>query len=247
MRSIKADHNRLVALVTILGFVAMQAGCVTARTEPDPAYAPALPLAPVSAALNNGAIYQAGIGISLYEDSKARHVGDTLTIVLTESTNASKNATTATKKENAIDLQSPTLLGTTPQFNLAGGKLGRLVPLQSTTNNTLAVNANTSQDFSGSGSSSQSNSLTGNIAVTVAKVLSNGNLEVRGEKIIAINEGDEYVRLSGIVRPQDILPDNTVLSTNIANARITYGGHGAVADSSSHGWLSRFFLKLWPF
>ena len=234
-------------LFSAVGMALLSSGCVTSRTQPDPAYAPTPPPAPAPGALNNGAIYQAGFGIALYEDIRARHVGDTLTIMLAESTSASKNASTDTKKENAIDLQNPTLFGTTPQFNLAGGKLGRMVPLQSTTNNTMAVNVNTKQDFTGSGSSSQSNSLTGNITVTVSEVLSNGNLVVRGEKIIAINEGDEYVRLSGIIRPQDIRPDNTVLSTSIANAQITYGGSGAVADSGSHGWLSRFFLKVWPF
>lgn len=222
-------------------------GCVSTHTKPDPAYATTRPAAPVPAALNNGAIYQAGFAVSLFEDTKARHVGDILTIVLSESTNASKKASTATKKENAIDLNDPTLLGSSVQFSMPGGTLGRAIPLSKTSRNNLDVSANTKQDFTGNGSSSQSNSLTGNITVTVAEVLSNGNLVVRGEKIMALNEGDEFVRITGLIRPQDIRPDNTVLSTSIANAQISYGGNGAVADSSSHGWLSRFFLKVWPF
>jgi len=244
MRESAKRFGRIGAVGTVL---ALLAGCLSTHTQPDPAYAATRPAAPVPTALNNGAIYQAGFAVSLFEDTKARRVGDILTIVLSESTNASKKASTATKKDNAIDLQNPTLFGSSPQFNLAGGKLGRAVPLASTTQNNLGVSANTTQDFTGTGSSSQSNSLTGNITVTVAEVLSNGNLMVRGEKIMALNEGDEFVRITGMIRPQDIRPDNTVLSTSIANAQISYGGNGAVADSSSHGWLSRFFLKVWPF
>lgn len=247
MRNINRKKGRLYTLALMLAVFALQAGCMSSKTRPDPDYAPVRPPVPAPAALNNGAIYQAGFGISLYEDIKARRVGDILTIVLAESTNASKKASTATKKENDIDLNDPTLLGSSVQYNLAGGKLGRAMPLSKTRQNNLDVSASTKQDFTGNGSSSQSNSLTGNISVTVTEVLSNGNVMVRGEKILALNEGDEYVRLSGIVRQQDIRPDNTVLSTSIANAQITYGGSGAVADSSSHGWLSRFFLKVWPF
>jgi flagellar L-ring protein precursor FlgH len=176
-------------------------------------------------------------------------VGDVLTIVLVENTNATKEATTATKKENDIALENPVLLGSAVQFNIAGSNDAgrRLVPLQSTTGNTLDVTANSAQEFSGTGSSKQSNSLKGAITVTVSEVLPNGNLVVRGEKIVAINEGDEFVRVSGIVRPQDIRPDNSVYSTKVADARISYGGSGTVADANSHGWLSRFFMKWWPF
>jgi flagellar L-ring protein precursor FlgH len=227
--------------------ITLLAGCVSSHTQPDPAYAATRPAAPVPTALNNGAIYQSGFAVSLFEDTKARHVGDILTVTLAESTNASKKASTATKKENAIDLKDPTLLGTTARFSMPGGTLSRAIPLAKMDHDNLQVSANTKQDFTGNGSSSQSNSLTGNITVTVAEVLSNGNLIIRGEKIMALNEGDEFVRITGMIRPQDIRPDNTVLSTSIANAQISYGGNGAVADSSSHGWLSRFFLKVWPF
>jgi flagellar L-ring protein precursor FlgH len=238
--------KRVTASLTIVTVLLLTA-CAPSRTQPDPNYAPARPPAPTPAALNNGAIYQVGFGISLYEDIKARRVGDILTVVLIENTNASKKASTATKKENAIDLKDPTMFGSAIQYSMPGGTLGRALPLSKTNHNSLEVSADTKQDFTGSGTSSQSNSLTGNISVTVTEVLSNGNVMVRGEKILALNEGDEFVRLSGVVRQQDIRPDNTVLSSSIANAQITYGGSGAVADSSSHGWLSRFFLKVWPF
>jgi flagellar L-ring protein FlgH len=221
-------------------------GCASHGTRPDPAYAPPRPAEPKPAVLNNGAIYQEGFGLRLFEDIRARQVGDLLTIHLLESTNASKQATTSTKKENDVQLDNPTLLGAAGSVRI-GGSLGKPFPTQSGAVSNLEVTANTQQEFSGAGSSSQSNSLKGSITVMVSEVLPNGNLIVRGEKIIALNEGDEFVRLSGIVRAQDIRPDNSVLSTQVANARISYGGNGALADANSHGWLSRFFLKLWPF
>jgi flagellar L-ring protein precursor FlgH len=102
--------------------------------------------------------------------------------------------------------------------------------------------------FDGNGSSSQSNQLTGQITVTVAQRLSNGNLMVRGEKWLTINQGQELVRIAGIVRPQDIGQDNTVPSTRVADARISYTGRGTLADANTRGWLSRFFNSKWmPF
>lgn len=229
-----ASGRPLLALLLLVAVFA--AGCATTRTEPDPAYAPVRPLEQRSAGGGSpGSLYQPGAGLRLFEDVRARQVGDILTIVLVEATAASKQATTSTKKENEVTLANPTLLGSAVGMHRHGKDY------------TLGVGVDTAQEFSGSGASTQRNSLSGRITVTVTEVLPNGNLVVRGEKIIAINEGDEYVRLSGIVRPQDIQPDNTVPSTLVADARITYGGSGAVADSNAHGWLSRFFLKWWPF
>lgn len=237
---------RPTAKIFSAGLATMLVGCMTTPTKPDPAYAAARPAAPPPATLNHGAIYQDGFAVSLFEDARARRVGDVLTVVLTESTMASKEAKTATAKENQVALMNPTLFGSAAKASVHGTYAGWL-PLQSKTGNTWEMNTDTSQKFDGSGSSSQSNSLSGKITVTVADVLANGNLVVRGEKILALNDGDEFVRLSGIIRPQDIRPGNTVLSTSIANAQITYGGNGALADANSQGWLSRFFLKFWPF
>lgn len=220
-------------------------GCATG-TKPDPAYAHVRAAEPKPVELNNGSIYQAGHAVSLFEDLKARRVGDVLTVVLVENTSASKQASTNTSKTNEIDLQNPTLLGSAGKVSL-GKSIRGVFPLVDRNNNNFQVNADTSQEFTGTGGSSQSNKLSGNITVSVVEVLPNGYLVVRGEKILALNEGDEYVRLSGIIRPHDVRPDNTVLSTQVANAQIAYAGNGALADANSHGWLSRFFLKLWPF
>ncbi|ALP54749.1 hypothetical protein Tel_05460 [Candidatus Tenderia electrophaga] len=189
-----------------------------------------------------GAIFQAGYGISLYEDMRARRVGDVITIVLTERTNASKQASTSTSKDTSIEVENPTLFGRELRFDLPR-------PFNSSKQNaTLATSVDSSNAFDGEGDSAQSNSLTGNITVTVAEVLPNGNLIVQGQKRVTINQGDEVVRFSGIVRPQDISPDNTVVSTKVANARIAYVGEGMLADANSQGWLGRFFnSKWWPF
>ncbi|GAB4290838.1 MAG: flagellar basal body L-ring protein FlgH [Thiohalomonadaceae bacterium] len=221
-------------LLAIIASVTVLSGCATIDPPArNPAYAPTMPVAPVSAQDNNGAIYQSVNGLALFEDVRAHRVGDILTVQLVEKTNASKKAATSTSKEQDISL------GVTDVF---GG------PVSVNGRNPLSASVSGSRDFSGDGASSQSNTLTGNISVTIAEVLPNGNMIVRGEKVLTINQGDEFIRIAGIVRPVDVSPDNTVLSTKIANAEITYGGRGTLADSNSKGWLARFFdSPLWPF
>jgi flagellar L-ring protein precursor FlgH len=211
--------------------------------ERDPAYAAVRPVALPPVQSNNGSIYQAGYDVRLFEDSRARRVGDLLTINLVESTNASKQAATSVSKSTDTSVANPTILGTTPQFNTPG-----ILPLASNRSNNLGFGLESSNEFEGDGASSQSNTLSGSITVTVAEVLPNGYLVIRGEKVTSLNQGHEYVRLSGIVRPVDIRPDNTVPSTQVADAQITYTGSGAVADSNKIGWLARFFVSaLFPF
>jgi flagellar L-ring protein FlgH len=187
------------------------------------------PVAPAS----NGAIYQVGRDVALFENPVARHVGDIVTIVLNESTAAKKSATTNTAKTTTDTLPGMTLLGAAA--TLHG------VPL-------LSNNINDATKFAGAGDSAQSNSLTGYITATVTRVLPNGNLYVIGEKLIGINQGSEYVRISGVVRPIDLAPDNSIPSLKVGAARISYGGRGALADANAQGWLSRFFNSPWtPF
>lgn len=181
----------------------------------------------------NGAIYQVGRDVALFENPIARHVGDIVTIVLNESTAAKKSATTTTAKTTNDVLPGMTLLGAAATIH------GTPV---------LSNNINDVAKFNGAGDSAQSNSLTGYITATVVRVLPNGNLFVKGEKWIGINQGSEYVRLSGVVRPIDLAPDNTVPSLKVGAARISYGGKGALADANAQGWLSRFFNSPWtPF
>jgi len=191
----------------------------------------------------DGSIYQAARDVRLFEDVKARRIGDILTVVLREKTSASKSAKTSADKDQDVTIASPIFFGATPQFNLPG-----LIPLDKNHNNTLAQSLSAKRAFKGEGDSSQSNSLNGEITVTIADVLPNGNLVVRGEKWLTLNQGEEFIQISGIVRPQDVGTDNRVLSTLLGDARITYSGKGFLHDSNSMGWLARFFNHpLWPF
>ncbi|WP_447788883.1 MULTISPECIES: flagellar basal body L-ring protein FlgH [Pseudomonas] len=230
--------NRFVSVLALSGAVVL-AGCVAPPPKPnDPYYAPVLPRTPLPAAANNGSIYQAGFEQNLYSDRKAFRVGDIITITLNERTQASKNA------NSQIDKNSETSVGLTSLF---GSSLTTNNPIGG---NDLSLNAGYSADRAtkGDSKSGQSNSLTGSITVTVADVLPNGIIAVRGEKWLTLNTGDELVRIAGLVRADDIATDNTVSSTRVADARITYSGTGAFADASQPGWFDRFFLSpMFPF
>jgi flagellar L-ring protein FlgH len=213
------------------GAVLALSGCVSKPSEPD--YSATWPEAVPTAAQANGAIYQAGHDVALFENPVARRVGDTLTIRLSERTNASKSSTTSTSKSTNIDMAGPTIAGR---------------PVTAHGTEILSASVENSSEFDGEGASTQSNRLEGDITVTVAQRLSNGNLLVRGQKWITINQGQEFVRIQGIVRPIDIDPDNSISSLRVADAMIAYGGKGAIANANSPGLLARFFnLPFLPF
>jgi len=209
-------------------------GCTVARdAKPgDPSYAPVSAPAMLAPPPSDGAIYRNGSGMSLFEDKRARRIGDVITITLAESTTSSKKADTAIKKDDKIDIDAGIVLGAQP-------KLGGL---------NMSTSVNPQRDFSGAASADQSNKLTGTISVMVSDVLPNGLLEVRGEKWMTLNRGEEFIRIRGYVRPEDVLPDNTISSTKVADVRIAYSGSGELAQSNRQGWLSRFFSsEFWPF
>ena len=239
----QADTMKKMHFAAVLLMLAfMLSGCNTAPKR-DPEYAPVRPVPPAPLPEANGAIFRAGYETSWFENLRARRAGDMLTIKLTERMTANKAAKTDVAKDNTTAISNPTILGSTPQFNTPG-----FIPLASNQDNTLGFGLESSNKFAGKGSSEQSNLLQGDITVTVTEVLANGYLMVRGEKRIGINQGNEYIRLSGIVRPIDIDADNTVLSTRLADPTIVYVGDGAVADSNVVGWLARFFVSsLFPF
>jgi flagellar L-ring protein precursor FlgH len=209
-------------------------GCVVGPDPKpgDPAYAPVSAPALLPPPANPGGIYQTNTGVSLFEDKRAHRVGDVITIVLSESTTSSKKADTAIKKDDAISIDAGVVLGSVPR---AGGV-------------NMATSVNPTRDFSGAASADQSNKLVGTITVMVSDVLPNGLLEVRGEKWMTLNRGEEFIRLRGYARPEDVLPDNTISSTKIADVRISYSGNGELAESNKQGWASQFFSsKWWPF
>jgi len=192
---------------------------------------PVTPYTPPAAAA--GTIYNPAGSFDLFMDLRARAVGDILTIMLVERTDASKESSTSTAKGSSVDTGLTTLAG---RPITSGG-----LPLF---NNELSSDTT----FDGQADSSQSNRLDGSITVTVAERLPNGNLLVRGEKLITINQGEEFIRLEGVIRPVDIGPQNTVSSTKVADATITYSGRGNLAATNRPGWFARFFNSPWfPF
>jgi flagellar L-ring protein FlgH len=238
-KSIGSRMQLVWCVIACLGLGA----CQSTALRPDPAYAASRPSSVPMPAIQQGAIYRVGWDMRLFEDQRPRRVGDLLTIQLTEATDASKSVSSSTSKSSSLSMTNPTLLGSTPLFSLP-----RFAPLANTLENTLELNQSTERDFDGEGDSQQSNSLSGLITVTIAEVLPNGHFVIRGEKLINLSQGQEHVRISGVVRPQDISGDNVVESTRIANVGISYGGEGAIADSSSMGWLTRFFSSaIMPF
>lgn len=209
-------------------------GCATSQKPvSDPDYAPVRAVSSQPLPVHTGSIFRTGYEIALFEDTKARQVGDILTVTLQENTNASKKASTNTTKESDATLGGVTFMGKGVTNN------GR---------NMLDFGLAADRSFKGEGDSSQSNSLNGKITVTVSEVLPNGNLMIRGEKLLTLNQGVEHIRISGIIRTDDISPDNTIHSSKIANAKIIYGGEGVIAETNSKGWLQRVFdSSFWPF
>jgi flagellar L-ring protein precursor FlgH len=216
----------------VLAASLLLSACMTSRDAMDDFPDQPFP-EPVLEQANNGAIYQPGTQVALFENATARRVGDIVTIRLVESTNASKSSSTTTQKSTSISLPGPTIAG-------------RPVTVNGTP--ILETSVENENSFDGSGDSAQSNQLTGDITVAVVKRLSNGNLVVRGQKWIGINQGREFIRIEGVIRPIDVQPDNSIESTKVANASISYGGKGPVANAAAPGLLARFFNSKWmPF
>ena len=216
--------KRLLLLASFL----TAGGCALPGVE-QPRWQPPPVAAPVYAEPESGTIYSAGTEIRLFEDRKSSRVGDILTVLLSENTNASKNSQTSTGKSTESTLINPTVFGT---------------PLTKDGVSLFQGELSGDSNFDGRGSSSQSNSLAGDITVTVVERLPNGNLVIAGEKWVTLNQGQEFIRLSGVVRPDDIAPDNTLLSTRIANAQITYSSKGVLAAANKMGLISRFFNSV---
>lgn len=189
-------------------------------------YAPVYHEAQPSAARATGSIFHEDTRGLFVNDRRARAVGDVLTVQFVERFQASKSQTTTSGRNSSFEMQLPSILpgGITPD----------------------ALRHSTRQSFSGRGGATQSNSLTGRLSVSVARVLPNGHLEVIGQKRLVLNNGAEYVRLTGVVRPEDIGPDNVVPSDRLAHADIRYIGAGDVADTGRQGWLSRALAVVNP-
>jgi flagellar L-ring protein precursor FlgH len=215
----------ITAIVSLTGCESTAVKPVTAN---DPYYAPAVPTMTRDEIVEDGSLFNKAMANSLYSDVKARRVGDIITVRLSENTNASKSAGTTTSKESTVDIN--------PIIGLGGNviNIGK---------DSIQLGVDSSSDFSGDAQANQSNSLTGNISVTVVEVLPNQNLIIRGEKWLTLNNGDEYIRLTGVIRAADISPSNQIQSTKIAS--IQYSAKGSFSQSQEKGWLTKFFSSTW--
>lgn len=214
-------------LVTLLGL----SGCVT--TTPQTSVHQPMSVRPASRPENlagNGSIFQAAASRPLFEDRRARYVGDTLIVSIVENTSASTKSNGKAERAGSVTAGVTALSGV-PNLGLKG----------------LNVGGNQTNTFDGKGESAASNLFSGTMTVTVIEVLANGNLLVSGEKQVSIGPGNEYVRLSGVVNPYTITAANTVNSSQIADARVEYKSSGYIADAQNMGWLARFFLNVLPF
>ncbi len=219
-----------IALVVVAFLIS---GCSNMGKLSDPEYEAMIPEMPEEKSNYDGGLFYASTNLYIFEDIKATRIGDLLTVILSEETNASKDYSLEADKDSSIDLPNPTIFGK-GDYTVNGYEV-------------LSSNATASRSVEGEGELTQENSLNGNITVTVTERLPNGYLVIKGEKLLTLNEGSEVVRIDGIVRPTDIDSNNQIESTKIANARITYKGNGVVSDSSKAGWLAKFFMHaIWP-
>lgn len=215
-------HGALAALALVL------AGCNNLPTKlaHTPEFAPVYPVAAEKTAMPTGAIYNGRNSDIWFGRGRAYAVGDLITVLLNESTQANRQQSGEIKRKNSNDVLPASL----------SARLG------------TGVNLNSSEiNSTGTGTADQTASLTGSIAVTVVEVLANGNLMVRGEKQLALTEGAEVIQVSGIVRPEDISPNNTLQSRRLANAQIAYRGTGDMASATRPGWGTNLLMKIWPF
>lgn len=204
--------------------VLVLAGCESSTLrvqKDDAAYAPPEDIIQSPSQVAGGGLYNGDYNWSLMQDRRAYRVGDILTVILDESTQASKQARTNFDKKNDVSIAVPEAFGHSPDK--------------------LKASIDGRRNFNGNAVSQQQNSLRGSITVAVYKVMPNGILAVRGEKWLTLNQGDEYMRVTGLVRADDVERDNSVSSQRVANARISYAGRGALSDANTAGWLTRIF------
>ena len=218
-------------------FLVMLAGCAQYNADRvsidfEPMYPQEMPL--VETNNRSGTIFNAAQGNLFSMETKAQQVGDIITVSFAESFQATKsqNAATSRSLDSSVNLPGVTNLILPDRTNAA--------------DLSTKLAAGSENSFSGSGSSAQSNSLTGQVSVHVVRVFQNGNLEILGQKKLTLNNGDEYIRVHGIVRPQDIDAQNVVSSDRIANANIQYIGAGDIAESSKKGWYSKLLDNVNP-
>lgn len=224
------------------GLVALVAlGLQACSTPPERmerfSYEPSYPMnLAQSPQTQNGSLYNANHAVTLFDDARAHRVGDIITINLVEKFNAKK------KDEAKYDKSSNADFGVSTPLNIFGRSAEEVYkPLGSG-----GIGYGSSSNFQGKSDVKQDSSVTGSVAVTVIEVIPNGNLVVRGEKWITLHDGDEKIQFAGIVRPQDIRPDNSIDSQKVADVRMVYKDTGIAGSTARPGAVTKFLSKFWP-
>lgn len=218
--------SKLAVVMLVVFFLVNLSGCMATKALVKNDFAPPKQEHKPIEKKYNGAIYQAGMPTSLFEDTTARRIGDIITVKLVEAASALASSDTKAEKTQNVEMPSPTI---------AGGEVTK------DDKKILENKIEAGRDFRGGGESNQAHNFQAVIAVSVVEVLPNNYLVVRGEKLITLNQSEEYIRFSGIVRPQDISLDNEVESQKVADVRINYSGSGVLSTANKMGTLAKFF------
>ncbi|MDX1795493.1 MAG: flagellar basal body L-ring protein FlgH [Hydrogenovibrio sp.] len=232
---------KLLASVGLSSLVLV--GCSSTPERMDKfSYEPNYPMnIPAKNIPKNGSLYQAGENMTLFDDSRAHKVGDIITINLQEKFNAKKKDEAKYNKTNKQNFGLNGQAAAGSNASVFGGNVS--VP---GLGSGIGVGYGSDGSFNGKSDIKQNSSLTGAIAVTVVEVIPNGNLVIRGEKWITIHDGEEVIRFAGIIRPQDIRPDNTIDSEKVADVRLIYKDTGVAGDMSRPGAVTQWLHKYWP-
>jgi flagellar L-ring protein precursor FlgH len=246
--------NKTHSFYGALGLVSALAlsGCASTSTPPmthSPQFSPVLPVAIEKPKMATGAIYNGRASDNWFGRVRTYNVGDVITVLLNESTQAGRTQSGTVKRAAKNDVIPSAL-------NTPNGLSARVQGLRMPTNilGTRLQGIMGGVDLSkaniesvGGGEADQQATLIGDVSVTVVEVLANSNLMVRGEKQLALTQGAEIIQVSGIIRPEDISPNNTVQSRRLANAQIAYRGTGDMANAAKAGWGTNALMKYWPF
>jgi flagellar L-ring protein precursor FlgH len=229
-----------IGMVGCAGFPGMAGPVQSTPTAYVPSQATGLPAAPVSPAHHpaDGSLWRDDAPLmAMFSDPKARTVGDIVTIKIAESSDATNKASTATDRSSSLSASVDAFFNAEKRYPAD----------QPFFNPFSRIAGGVESEFEGTGTTRRSGDLNAYITALVTQVLPNGNLVVTGSREVLINNENQIIQLTGVVRPRDISADNQVLSTFVADARISYSGSGVVNDRQKPGWLTNIVMTVWPF
>ena len=233
-------------LAGILAALVLLGGCTAAQVQPtpmSPMVAPQAYAEPEDQISNPGSLFSEASSQYLFDDNRARKVGDIILVKIVETSKAKQKADTTAERESSNSFSVGAALGMSrvSPFMVGGGALSGRVG----TNPMLSTS--TMSDHSATGETKRENYITATMGARIVQVLPNGVMQVQGAREIKVNNETQYMVVSGLIRQRDIDSDNSILSTQMADSRIDYYGKGVLADKQKAGWLSRLLETVWPF